>query len=119
MFIRARYGHGGRVGYEKEWRAQPAISGGGELIDQGAHLIDLSRWFLGDLTVDYAAVPTLFWDMPVDDNCFLALRSGGGPGGLAARALDGVEEPVLVRDLRPRRQAARSTASAAATASSG
>ena len=79
MFIRARYGHGGRVGYEKEWRAQPAISGGGELIDQGSHLIDLSRWFLGDLTVDYAAVPTLFWNMPADDNCFMALRSGGGP----------------------------------------
>ena len=78
MFIRARYGHGGRVGYEKEWRAQPEISGGGELIDQGSHLIDLSRWFLGDLTVDYAAVPTLFWNMPADDNCFLALRSGAG-----------------------------------------
>jgi predicted dehydrogenase len=78
MFIRARYGHGGRVGYENEWRAQPAISGGGELIDQGSHLIDLSRWFLGDLTVDYAAVPTLFWRMQADDNCFLALRSGSG-----------------------------------------
>jgi predicted dehydrogenase len=78
MFIRARYGHGGRVGYETEWRAQPAISGGGELIDQGSHLIDLSRWFLGDLTVDYAAVPTLFWNMQADDNCFLALRSGAG-----------------------------------------
>jgi len=78
MFIRARYGHGGRVGYEKEWRAQPEISGGGELIDQGSHLIDLSRWFLGDLTVDYAAVPTLFWNMKTDDNCFLALRSDAG-----------------------------------------
>jgi predicted dehydrogenase len=78
MFIRARYGHGGRVGYEREWRAQPAISGGGELIDQGSHLIDLSRWFLGDLTVDYASVPTLFWNMRTDDNCFMALRSGTG-----------------------------------------
>jgi predicted dehydrogenase len=78
MYIRARYGHGGRTGYEKEWRAQPAISGGGELIDQGSHLIDLSRWFLGDLTVDYAAVPTLFWNMQADDNCFLALRSESG-----------------------------------------
>lgn len=78
MFIRARYGHGGRVGYEKEWRAIPEISGGGELIDQGSHLIDLSRWFLGDLTVDYAAVPTLFWNIQADDNCFMALRSGTG-----------------------------------------
>ena len=47
MFMRGRYGHGGRVGYDREWRADPALSGGGELIDQGVHLIDLSRWFLG------------------------------------------------------------------------
>ena len=48
MFVRGRYGHGGRVGYDREWRADPALSGGGELIDQGVHLIDLARWFLGD-----------------------------------------------------------------------
>ncbi len=46
MFVRGRYGHGGRLGYEREWRADPALSGGGELLDQGPHLIDLSRWFL-------------------------------------------------------------------------
>ena len=78
MFIRGRYGHGGRVGYDREWRADPARSGGGELIDQGVHLIDLSRWFLGDfVTVDGIAA-TFFWDMPVDDNAFLTLRSAGG-----------------------------------------
>jgi predicted dehydrogenase len=78
MFIRGRYGHGGRPGMENEWRCRPELSGGGELIDQGSHLIDLSRWFLGDLTVDYAAVPTLFWNIPADDNCFLALRTASG-----------------------------------------
>ncbi len=77
-YIRARYGHGGRVGYEQEWRCNRVISGGGELIDQGAHLIDLSRWFLGDLTLDYAATPTYFWKMDVEDNCFLALRGQRG-----------------------------------------
>lgn len=75
MYIRARYGHGGRVGYEKEWRCQPKISGGGELIDQGTHLIDLSRWFLGELQLDYSFAPTYFWDTKVDDNCFLALKN--------------------------------------------
>jgi predicted dehydrogenase len=78
MFIRARYGHGGRVGYESEWRCVEQLSGGGELIDQGTHLIDLSRWFLGDVTLDYAATPTLFWNIGVDDNCFLALRAPNG-----------------------------------------
>jgi predicted dehydrogenase len=78
MFIRGRYGHGGRVGYENEWRCRPEVSGGGEAIDQGSHLIDLSRWFLGDLAVEYAAAPTMFWNIPVDDNCFVALRGGSG-----------------------------------------
>lgn len=75
MFIRARYGHGGRVGYDKEWRAKPALSGGGELIDQGVHLIDLARWFLGDFTEIHGSAHTFYWDMPVDDNGFLLLKT--------------------------------------------
>jgi predicted dehydrogenase len=77
MFARARYGHGGRVGYDKEWRADPSISGGGELLDQGMHLIDLSRWFLGDFVRVEGFTHTYFWDMPVDDNAFMALRTSG------------------------------------------
>ena len=76
MFIRGRYGHGGRVGYDKEWRADPAKSGCGELIDQGVHLIDLARWFLGAELVDVAGrAETYFWKMPVDDNAFLTLAT--------------------------------------------
>jgi predicted dehydrogenase len=75
MFIRGRYGHGGRPGYENEWRANPVLSGGGELIDQGAHLIDLSRWFLGEFTRVRGSAPTLFWNMPVEDNGFLLLET--------------------------------------------
>lgn len=75
MFIRARYGHGGRLGYEKEWRANPALSGGGELIDQGPHLIDLSRWFLGEFTDIKGFANTFYWDMPVDDNGFMLLKT--------------------------------------------
>lgn len=78
MFIRSRYGHGGRLGYEKEWRADPYKSGGGELIDQGVHLIDLSRWFLGELECESGYAPTYFWDMPVDDNAFLMLKNSSG-----------------------------------------
>jgi predicted dehydrogenase len=78
MFMRGRYGHGGRVGYEREWRFDPQISGGGELIDQGSHLVDLARWFLGDLTVAFGFTPNYFWPGQVDDNCFLALTSTTG-----------------------------------------
>jgi len=78
MFIRGRYGHGGRPGYEREWRADPKISGGGELIDQGIHLIDLSRWFLGDFPHVRGRARTYFWNMPVEDNGFLLLETASG-----------------------------------------
>lgn len=75
MFVRARYGHGGRLGYNKEWRAVPELSGGGELIDQGMHLIDLARWFLGDFPTVEGFASTCYWDMLVDDNAFLLMRT--------------------------------------------
>ena len=75
LFVRARYGHGGRPGYETEWRAQPALSGGGELIDQGVHLIDLARWFLGEFVEVSGFAHTYYWDMPVDDNGFMLLKT--------------------------------------------
>jgi predicted dehydrogenase len=78
MFVRGRYGHGGRVGYDKEWRADPKLSGGGELIDQGVHLIDLAGIFLGDFTVIDGHAATFFWNMPVDDNAFISLRNAEG-----------------------------------------
>jgi predicted dehydrogenase len=78
MYIRARYGHGGRPGYDREWRADPAIAGGGELLDQGVHLIDLSRWFAGDFSEVAGHVATYYWDMPVEDNGFALLRTPSG-----------------------------------------
>ena len=78
MFMRARYGHGGRKGYDREWRADPALSGGGELIDQGVHLIDFASWFLGDLPNVDGHAATFFWDMKVDDNAFMSLRTASG-----------------------------------------
>jgi predicted dehydrogenase len=78
MFLRGRYGHGGRKGYDREWRADPKLSGGGELIDQGVHLIDLASWFLGDFPGVEGHAATYFWDMKVDDNAFLSLRAKGG-----------------------------------------
>jgi len=78
MFVRGRYGHGGRLGYEREWRARPELSGGGELIDQGMHLIDLARWFLGDFPKVRGCAGTFFWKMPVEDNGFLLLETAAG-----------------------------------------
>jgi len=75
LYLRARYGHGGRPGYASEWRAQPQRAGGGELIDQGVHLIDLARWFLGEFVEVDGFAHTYFWDMPVEDNGFMLLKT--------------------------------------------
>lgn len=75
MFVRGRYGHGAHIGYDREWRSDPAIAGGGELIDQGVHLIDLSRWFLGEFTRVSGFTSVSFWQRPVEDNAFLLLRT--------------------------------------------
>jgi predicted dehydrogenase len=78
LYIRGRYGHGGRPGYEREWRADPVIAGGGEMLDQGVHLIDLARWIAGDFTTVTGHVGSYFWDMPVEDNGFAMLRTAAG-----------------------------------------
>lgn len=74
-FVRARYGFGGRPGYEKEWRFNKKISGGGELIDQGVHMIDMARWFLGDFADVKGFAEKYLWKNDVEDNGFALLRT--------------------------------------------
>jgi predicted dehydrogenase len=77
--VRVAYGHGGRPGYEQEWRTKVSISGGGELLDQGIHAIDLSRWFLGDFTEVTGLVSTEVWPIaPVEDNAVALMRTSAG-----------------------------------------
>ena len=75
MVIRASYGHGGRPGMEREWRASKELCGGGELLDQGVHIIDLIRWFGGEVAEVSGAVRTVFWNTDVEDNAFAILRT--------------------------------------------
>lgn len=75
MFIRGCYGHGGRINYDGEWRADVSKSGGGELIDKGVHLIDLSRWFLGEFSEVNGNLQSYFWKKMIDDNAFVSLKT--------------------------------------------
>jgi predicted dehydrogenase len=78
-WIRCRYGIGGRPGYDQDWRAKAEMSGGGQLMDQGVHLLDLCRWFLGDFAEVSGMVTTRFWDIaPLEDNAFALLRTAAG-----------------------------------------
>lgn len=75
LFLRAVYGHGARPGYDKEWRADPELAGGGELLDQGVHILDLCRWFMGEFSEVFSFTPTYCWG-----------RNGAGPGGAGSSA---------------------------------
>src|SRR4029077_2285680 len=70
--------HGGGLGYDREWRSAPAIAGGGEMLDQGVHLIDLARWFLGDFVSVTGEVANYFWIWEVEDNGFALLKNSAG-----------------------------------------
>jgi predicted dehydrogenase len=79
FLVHGLYGHGGRTGYESEWRGDAELAGGGELLDQGVHLLDLSRWFLGDLRVEAALTPRWYWDVaPLEDNALILLQGDRG-----------------------------------------
>ncbi|OGY24666.1 MAG: hypothetical protein A2172_03685 [Candidatus Woykebacteria bacterium RBG_13_40_15] len=78
LFIRAKYGHGGRLGYEKEWRFNEKLSGGGELIDQGSHLIDLTNFFIGPIDKIKSLTSTVFWKTNLEDTAFLLMGNKKG-----------------------------------------
>jgi predicted dehydrogenase len=79
LYARMRHGIVGRQGYAADWRASAAVSGGGELLDQGIHLLDLARWFFGDFSEVRAMLTTSYWPIaPVEDNAFVLLRTAAG-----------------------------------------
>jgi predicted dehydrogenase len=76
---RARYGHGARPGYEREWRGNLELAGGGELTDQGVHVADLLHWFIGVPESVFAVTQTAVWPLgELEDNAFAILRYAGG-----------------------------------------
>jgi predicted dehydrogenase len=63
------------------WNADPAISGGGVLIDHGTHSVDIARYFLGSITEVMAVEGKRVQDVPVEDTAQLLVRSAGGVCG--------------------------------------
>lgn len=75
MYIRAKYGHGGRIGYDREWRSNPELAAGGELVEQGIHIIDLANWFFGTFSEVDGFASTQYWDQELDDNATMILKT--------------------------------------------
>ena len=76
LFIRARHGFGGRKGYEKEWRINKEIGGGGHLHDQGVHLINMALSFMGKVDKVQGLRADTYWGSGTEDNAFVLLKSG-------------------------------------------
>ena len=75
LFIRARHGFGGRKGYDKEWRLNKKISGGGHLHDQGVHMIDMAMSYMGKINKVQGMTADTYWKAGTEDNGFVLLKS--------------------------------------------
>lgn len=76
LWMRGRYGKSVDHNYFQTWRARKELAGGGILIDQGIHMIDLFVLLAGDFDEIQGMVSSLYWNLEgIEDNVFLNLRN--------------------------------------------
>lgn len=78
LWMRGRYGKSVTPDYFNEWRAKKELAGGGILLDQGIHMLDLFLYLGGDFDQVKAEVSNLYWKLPVEDNAFVILKDSIG-----------------------------------------
>lgn len=74
LWMRGRYGKSVDQSFYEQWRANPELSGGGILLDQGIHMVDLFLHMHGSFNQVEAFVSNLYWEMGIEDNVFAILR---------------------------------------------
>ena len=75
LWMRGRYGKSVDQDFFSNWRANKELSGGGILIDQGIHMLDLFLYLGGDFDKIHASVSNLYWNLGIEDNVFATLEN--------------------------------------------
>lgn len=75
LWMRGRYGKSVDKSFYNNWRAKKEMSGGGILIDQGIHMLDLFLYLGGEFDSVHASVSNLYWHLDVEDNVFAILEN--------------------------------------------
>jgi len=78
LWLRGRYGKSYGPDFFRTWRAQKQYAGGGILMDQGIHMLDLFLTFCGDFEDVKAVCSDLYWHLDIEDNVFAILRNAKG-----------------------------------------
>jgi predicted dehydrogenase len=79
LWLRGVYGKAGSIDYDKNWRNYKKYSGGGILIDQGIHMLDLMRYFNRQEFVDtHSLITTSYWNIEAEDNAFVLMKDSKG-----------------------------------------
>lgn len=78
LYIRGTYGKSGGSKYKESWRNQKEISGGGILLDQGIHMLDIFQHLVGPLNLVDGVLLDSFWKCGVEDNAFVLFKSQNG-----------------------------------------
>lgn len=78
LWMRGRYGKSVDANFSDNWRAKKALAGGGILMDQGIHLLDLLLHFCPDFCEAKAFATNSYWKGEVEDNLFAVVRSPCG-----------------------------------------
>jgi len=78
--MRGVYGKSQFISYgaHSDWRTQRAVAGGGILLDQGIHMVDLMRLFGGEFDEVKSIVTNDFWKHDIEDNAYALMRSRSG-----------------------------------------
>ena len=75
LWMRGRYGKSVDETFYDNWRAKKELAGGGILIDQGIHMLDLFLHLGGNFDNVHASVSNLYWNLNVEDNVFATLEN--------------------------------------------